>query len=184
MSVIDDARPGDGLVVRTPGWAARVIRFGMWLAGYPAPERFYNHVVCVTAPGQGVEARPSGAGKVALADYTDCAPLLIRSGLADAEAAVAVHFWRRRVGTGYGWLDIAAQAWAASRLPTPAFVWRRLERTDRFICSQLLAEGWLRAGRTLFDCPPSEVTPPDVACAALGLPDPRLPAAETTRTGD
>lgn len=159
------ARAGSYGVVATTGWKARAIQWGTG--------SWANHAYIPVSDTHCVEAQPGGARLTPLSDYDGCRTAYNDAQpLSDAQRAVIVAAALACLGTPYGWWDIVAQAWACSRIPTPAFVWHRVERQDRLICSQLVARCYARAGVPLtrdgqLSC---EVTPAQLAAEIAALP--------------
>lgn len=149
---------GDYFVVRTGGIAAWFIRFGC--------RSWANHAgVIIDDQGRTVEAKPSGACYGNVADYgTDRMLAGTPTTLdPDTRARIAVRA-EALVGTPYSWLDIVSLALLQYRI-RPGFVKRRVERTDRLVCSGLVDLAYHQAGVELFTDGriPQDVTPADLA---------------------
>lgn len=163
------------IAIRTTGRNARAIQFGQWLRRdwrRSGAWRF-NHVAVLTGGGELVEACPGrdGAELNPAEDYAGYTlvvsdPTQYPVAVRDEVALAALQC----VGTPYGWPDIAALAVALlfGADLVPGFVWRRLSRPDRLVCSQLAAYVYAVAGVELVPGEPTaEVTPAAVAHAIL-----------------
>ncbi len=145
--------PGDFLVVRTSGWAGRLIR---WVT-----RSTVNHAGILVHDGRIIEARPSGAG------YAAPPPDALWSHLplTDEERGRIIAAATRFVGRPYSWLDCLCIG-LADRFGThvPTAVRNRLQRPDRMICSQLVDSAYLDAGVHLFadGRDPGAVSPEDL----------------------
>lgn len=133
-------RPGDFGVVRTDGWAGRLIR---WATRSPV-----NHAVLCVGDVL-VEGDPRGARIRPLSQYGD------RVAWADwplsvAQRATIVRWGVTRVGTPYSWLDclyiglVDRFGWA------PQWARRQLASTRTLMCSQLVCAAYDAAGVHLF----------------------------------
>jgi hypothetical protein len=148
---------GDFFVVRTAGWPAAVIR---WFT-----RSWANHAGIVLSPhGQTIEAKREGATYGNLSVYSGDrmevgSPPLTNRQRMDV-AITAMRFY----GRPYGWLDILSLGLLRWHIDVP-WVRRRVARTDRLICSQLVDLAYRGAGIALFDDnrPPEDVTPADLA---------------------
>jgi hypothetical protein len=152
------AEPGDLFVVRTTGLPARVIR---WFT-----RSHFNHAgVIVDDVGGTVEAKPSGAVRGNLADYSADEVLTgAPRPLTVSERSRVVVMAVGLLGTPYGWLDIVSLAllrFGVRLRPVLA----RVARYDRLTCGELADLAYRRAGIQLFtDSRPSfDVTPGDLA---------------------
>ena len=149
--------PGDHFVVRTGGWAGQVIRLGT--------QSQVNHAgIVLDADGATVEAQPGGAVYGHLSRYRRhlvvVNDLELLTDLQRARIAVEA---RALVGTPYSWLDIVALGLTAVGIRW-AWLAKRVARTDRLICSQLVDLAYDRAGVHLFNDGrlSSAVTPGDL----------------------
>ena len=155
-------------VVRTNGWAADAIQ---WIT-----DSRWNHAVLYVGDGQIVQASPSGA---ALAPWDSYGVNVVWSErhIQGHGQAIAT-YGRTLVGRPYGFPDIVAIGLAQERLGSRVDVrkalkdqpwWvRRIERTDRLICSQLVDLAYEMGGVKLFDDGriPGLVSPGDLALIA------------------
>lgn len=142
-------------VTATGGWAAWWIRLGTFSR--------YNHTFIVGPGGRIVEANPSGAEFGHISQY----PKARYNVQHEIPEGTRQRIWDNAValvGTEYHWLDIAALALKFFHISVP-WVNRRLQRSDRLICSQLVDLAYRRAGVYLFDDGrlPHDVTPGDLA---------------------
>lgn len=156
-------RAGDFAVVRTGGLAGRIIR---WATG-----SVVNHAFVYVGDGLIVEAQPGGAALSHISAYPTAYWSAL--GLTDSQRASIVYWVYAQVGTGYGWPDIAALGLARLGFRS-RWVDRRIERSDRLICSQLVDKAYDLAGVHLFDDGrlPGEVTPGDLLDVIIGRPAP------------
>ncbi|MBP2370197.1 hypothetical protein [Pseudonocardia parietis] len=145
-------QPGDLFLLTTPGMPGRVIRL--------VTRSRVNHAgIVVDEAGTTVEAMPRGA----MHGQVGPRHIIVRPPMSDVQRAMVVTAARRFVGTPYGFADIAALglAWFGLR---PAFIRRRIARSSRVICSQLVVLCLLAAGIRLYvdDRLPQDVTPGDL----------------------
>jgi len=106
-----------------------------------------DHAVVYIGNGFIVEAETSGAVISPVARYKRV--VWSRRDLTSAQRErVRLEALKLR-GTPYSFLDLAALAWSTFGLPMPVWVWNRLARPDRLICSQLVAVAYQRAGVVL-----------------------------------
>lgn len=164
--------PGDfGVVIGTIPQAVHDRNWGAALIELVTRGPAYHALIC-TGPGQGIEARPHGAGYVQLDSY-DPARMLWSTGtklsttLSDRERATLVSNAREFIGTPYGWGDDLAIGLDALGLHC-GWVRDRLNDPDTVICSQLVAVCYARAGLPLCDKDPSRVTPNDLRAVIQG----------------
>lgn len=162
-----EPRPGDFAVVT--GTLAQAVHERNWGAALieavtrgPA----YHALIC-TGPGQGIEARPHGAGYVQLDSYDPARLLWSTADLSDLQRDTLAAHAREFIGTPYGWGDDLAigldalglhNGWVRGRLNDPATV----------ICSQLVAVTYVRSDLPLCDKDPSRVTPNDLRAVIQG----------------
>jgi hypothetical protein len=142
-------------VTATGGIAGWFIRLGTFSR--------YNHAFIVGPGGLIVEATPYGA-KYGHTSMYPKAKYNLHTVLPDATRE---HIWanaQAMLGTKYNWLDILA---LSLRFFGLRFNWiaKRIQRTDRLICSQSVDLAYQRAGVHLFDDGrlPQDVTPGDLA---------------------
>ncbi|MBF6588915.1 MAG: hypothetical protein IVW57_00105 [Ktedonobacterales bacterium] len=149
--------PGDILLFSGSNWDDRIIQR---VTNGP-----YTHSAIVTGPQEMVEAAGHGVRRVPL--RTDYAAILATGAtLEPARLAYALGFLSRRVGSGYGFLDLAADAVKAI-LPgtrTPFLV-----QPSRYDCSHLCTLALIVAGAQwlpdAFYTAPQLVSPNDLAHA-------------------
>jgi len=143
---------GQFAVVRTSGIVARLIRL--------VTRSKWNHAFLLLDDNLYVEANPSGAtyGRSPYA-IQELSNLDLSPAQADQIHTAALGL----VGTPYGFLDILSIGLLQYGIK-PGFVRRRVARSDRLICSQLVAEAYRRAGVCLFSDArlPMDVTPGDL----------------------
>lgn len=148
-------KPGDYAVVRTGGFVGQMIRL--------LTRSRHNHAfIIVDEAGTTVEAFPSGA---ALGNVSKYRRLTVsRLDLPDASRAAVVQEALGLVGRGYGFLDILCLALLQFGI-RPRLVRRRVARSGRLICSQLVDVAYLYAGVHLFNDgrQSQDVTPGDLA---------------------
>ena len=143
-------------VVRTSGFVAKCIR--------RTTESRYNHAFVYIGRGEIVEATARGAvvspaSKYPSAVWNDEEPLTDEQR---HQVRIAASYC---VGAKYGFLDVVALALAGWGMRAH-WLERRLSRTDRLICSQLVDVCYRKAGVALFDDDdrlPQNVTPGDLA---------------------
>jgi len=149
--------PGDFAVVATPGLMARLIRL--------VTRSTVNHAFILTDLGRIIEADPSGAQVVLLANYDGMYQAWSQMDLTPEQRAAIVDAARSHLGDPYSWVDDACIA--ITRLfgiHVPAAVRRRLARPDRLMCSQLVDVAYLESGVHLFSDGrlPGDVAPGDL----------------------
>ena len=149
--------PGDFAVVATPGIMARLIRL--------VTRSTVNHAFMLVAPGRIIEAKPSGAQVVLLANYDGMPQTWSDMDLSPTVRAAIVDHALDHLGDPYSWVDDACIGLAdLFGWHVPAAVRRRLARPDRLMCSQLVDVAYLEAGVHLFS---DGRIPGDVAPASL-----------------
>lgn len=158
-------------------------KLGFWVdKGQEVVERQkykYTHAFLVLDDGTVIEAEPGGAKITPLAAYTKRRDVVFSDepvqlyldgvvgyDLDEAEARIRekiVDFGRSLAGTPYNYLDYLAIGLDRFGIH-PALIRRRLARTDRLICSQLVDFAYQHAGIHLFDDgrDPANVTPGDL----------------------
>jgi hypothetical protein len=147
-------RPGDYFVVKATGLVGAVIRL---FTRSP-----YTHAgIVVDEAGTTVEALRSGAARSRMREgyvLAGSLPLSDEQRQAIASAALGL------LGTPYGALDIVALGLVSSGIRW-GWLLRRVQRSDRLICSAAVDQAYRAAGVALFDDgrPVQMVTP-----AALG----------------
>lgn len=137
---------GDFALVRTNDIGGRLIRIGT--------DSFFNHALLYVGNGNVIEARPSGAGYNTVDAYSREDYYLTWSTgawpLTDEQRKDIVLWSVAHVGTPYSWLDIAALSAKTFHVKFPGLD-KRITRSDRLICSQLVDQAWEAAGVHLFD---------------------------------
>ncbi len=146
---------GDFFVVRTEGWAARVIRV--------VTRSDVNHAGVYVGDGRIVEAQPAGAAFNQVDAYPNArwshVPLSGVQRQAIVAEAVAL------IGTPYSWVDVVCIGLAdlfGWSVPEP--IRHRLRGKGELMCSQLVDTAYLRAGVHLFNDGrlPGDVAPSDL----------------------
>lgn len=146
------------------GWAER-------LAGAGRNAK-WRHAFGVSAVNVGaeratriVEAEPSGAREVSLAEYDPKSILWLRCPPQYGETVAAALF--AMVGTGYSWADYAAVGLHRLHIPAPGLR-AYVGRSNRRMCSQLVDLAAQRGGWQIFDDGrwPGFVIPSDLAAVA------------------
>lgn len=145
-------RKGDFGVVKTNGWAGRLIRFGT--------RSSVNHAVLVIDDmGAIVQGDPHGAAGGNVTDY----PVAIWSTelLTPQERDDIAAYGLRHMGVPYSWLDCAEIGWVDTRMRLPSWLrWlfpvpfplrRDLARDNRLMCSALVDSAYSAAGVHLFN---------------------------------
>lgn len=166
---------GDYVVVRSSGWAARLIQLGNLIARLrrrQAPGSWrWNHAAIDIGDGTLVEANPHGVQRMPVTEYDPTEYLEAHVDLTDHERDLIVAYAIAHIGTPYGWVDIVALALLTFGV-RPEWLDRFAARTDRLVCSQLVAYAYATAGVDL--TPPGEdagrpwtVTPGDLAAVIL-----------------
>lgn len=160
---------GEFGVVRTNGWAGRLIRW--------TTRSVVNHAFVCVGDGLIVEAQPAGARLAHASLYPGALwsgpGLTAGRGEAIAVAALAL------IGTPYSWVDCAAIGLTdLFGWHVPEAVRRRLNRRDRLMCSALCDEAYRRAGVQLYDDGrvAGDVSPQDLLLLIQPVPPwPRVP---------
>lgn len=153
-------KPGDIGLTSSRAWTGRIVRS---LQALIDDDSFVTHTFLVLYDGYIIEAEPGGAKFNRLDKYPDAQFTSVE--LTDTERhnicieAIKMH------GVGYNWLDYLALGLTHFNLFPADFVRRRVEASDKMICSQLCAEAYRRAGVELF---PDRRLPMDVTPGDLG----------------
>lgn len=132
----------------------------------------YYHAGIYVGNGTVIEAQPEGVNYAPVNSWANGRILWSCEELSDAQREAIVTSAKAALGTPYSWLDILALGLSAWGI-TPSWVWARLSRQDRLICSQLVARCYQNAGVDLCPGKPdSRITPGDLADVILGKPVP------------
>ncbi len=139
--------PGEFFVVRTEGWAGRLIRVGT--------DSDVNHAGIYLGKGLTLEAQPGGAiyghitqGQMDAALWSGMNPTWRLSRI-EGEAVCTQA--KTHHGDPYSWLDIACISLTIlTRSHIPSVVSARLDNPHRNICSQLVDRVYEEAGVHLF----------------------------------
>lgn len=158
-------KPGDFGLVSTHGPGALAIRAGenIYQRRHHLKTVTKNHAFIYMGDGTIVEANPTGANYGSVLQYenimwsTGWWPLTVQQRhdiTMQADRFVAAK-------TPYNWLDIAALTVSLTLddHAVPKFVWGRLDRPDRLICSQLVAACYADAGIHLDVSDTGQITP-------------------------
>ena len=167
-----DPRPGDLVLVRSPGWPAAVIRFGERLRCRGRDRSFarVNHAATVLGRGIVQEMAGGGGQLTALASWRQQSYAVVHVTTATDEqrrAAVAAARWY--VNVPYGWPSIVSDAvYVLSGLPIALAVGQSV------VCSADASSAQRCLG-LIPDKPDVAVLPSDLArWYRVFLPDPRL----------
>ena len=154
-------QPGDYLVIKSHGWAARLIQIGT--------RSRWNHAAIYVGLRNGVpsivEAKPSGVGFSPLSNYHREDYVVSKRNLTSWERIKVVGGAARLVKkrTKYGWLDIVALS-AVQLNACPAWLRSIAKNDDRLVCSQVVSACWAKAGvEAVPNKDPWAVTPGDLA---------------------
>jgi len=148
---------GDFFVVRTTGWAARLIQLGTWSK--------WNHAGIYIGDDMIIEARPQGVTLSDISKYDNHDILWSTSfepPFTEAEGEKLRSFALNFVGHEYGVWSILATGFKCLGISLlPAI--KRAESENGVICSQLVAWIWSHMGRKLSTKQHALVTPKDLA---------------------
>jgi len=154
--------PGQIVVIRTNGAAARFIQFGQWLRFHGKMRQFakVNHAVIVTDnQGNIIEARPKATMKGNMSEYAKDEYYVINPGYSSANAAQSIAAAHTFLKGHYGWFTIVGFA-----LQTITGIKFQLSLGDSVVCSGLVAAS-LWAGGIFFNRNPYYMMPADIAAA-------------------
>lgn len=161
---------GDIVVSTTPAMISRAIR--------TATGSVVSHAILYIGGGQVVEAIQPGVTLRSLHEAlfdASMAAAYRHPRLSDGKGLIVRDFVGRQLGRGYDFAGIAGQA--GFQLDRKVFcaeadvecirrvgnVNMRLQRQDRFFCSELVADAFRHAGVPLVHTPPSWASPDDIA---------------------
>ena len=149
-------KPGDYGVVRTNGWAAKLIQFGTISR--------WNHAFIYIGDGQIIEARPTG-GVISLANQYPKIAWNQHEEIDDNTRGKIVAAAHHFVGQPYGFLDIGNILLRILGLKFLANtrLFERLAMKHGLICSELVSLAYRDAGVDLTGMPDHTVTPGDLA---------------------
>jgi len=142
---------GDYGCVHTPGFVGKLIRYFL--------RSKVNHAFVYIGEGKIVEANPTGAAIGYITQYTDIT--WSRENLTKAQRTAICSIAKSSIGTPYGFLDIFF-LWLDLLGIKVKFVANWVKRSDRMICSQLVAHCYIKANHRLCNKPEYEVTPQDL----------------------
>lgn len=155
------ASPGDIVLVRHSGFVAKGIRFFERIrAGASRPYCWTNHAAVVLKGGPAATiAQETAKGQVIspLAAFTDCTYAVVNLRVASVQKEAAVDFATAAVGSGYGYLQIPADAFNAI-----TGLELCLGIGDRMTCSTATTRALERMG-LIPDRQPGAVTPAHIA---------------------
>jgi cell wall-associated NlpC family hydrolase len=149
-------KPGDYGVVKSNGWAAKLIQIGTISR--------WNHSFIYIGDGKVIEARPTGVTITPLSEYTKVAwnqHEEIDNNTRGKIVKAAHHF----VGQPYGFLDIINILFRIIGLKALANtkIFEKLAMSHGLICSELVSLAYRDAGIDLTGTPDHTVTPGDLA---------------------
>ena len=148
-------RPGDYGVVKTNGIIGRLIRIGTTSR--------WNHAFIYIGGGVLVEARPTGVTLNRVDQYTAYA-FNQHEDITQEQRDHIVDHAMAQVGKPYGFIDITVIFLRIFGLKIPNLkIWNKLSKKKGFICSELVAESYRKAGFVLINKPDGIVTPGDLA---------------------
>jgi cell wall-associated NlpC family hydrolase len=170
-------RTGQFGVVRTQGFVPQVIRL--------MTRSQVNHAYVYVTNDTIVEAEGHGAQHSRASKYDGALKAESGYDLDAGEKAAIRKAAEQLVGTPYGFLDIAAIALRVLGLKWKLLA-RRVERTDRLICSQLVDRAYANAGVHLYDDGrlDGQVTPGDLLLLLAQDPWIKVDLGEKVRRGD
>lgn len=139
-----DPKPGDFMLVATPGWQAHGIRI--------VTRSKVNHATLLVGPGLLIEADPGGAHQSDLSWYDGMPKWWSHMDLSDRQRDEIVYHARSHIGAPYSWVDDACIA-ATDLLGVhvPEWVRDRLASPDRLECAQLVDVSYQEAEIHLFN---------------------------------
>jgi len=149
-----EPRIGDYGVVKTNGFFGLLIRIGTTSR--------WNHAIVYVGDGRAVSADPIGVKLVNIADYKDIA-WNRHEQLTDEQREHIAKNALSFVGRPYDFFTIALLALRilGLKLNLPMFTY--LSKKDGFICSELVAEAYDKAGVALLNKPDYLIVPGDLA---------------------
>jgi uncharacterized protein YycO len=147
-------REGDYGVVRSTGWAARLIQVGTVSR--------WNHAFIYIGDGKIVEANPTGIAISPVSKYSNIA-WNQHEELTDAQRQKIVKRAKAFVGSKYGFRAILVIALKILGLKVIPTLRRAAENENSVICSQLVAWSYSVAKKKISDKPHAFTTPGDLA---------------------
>lgn len=149
-------RPGDYGVVKTNGWAARLIQFGT--------RSRWNHAFIYIGGGKLIEANPKGVAISPISKYPKIA-WNQHEELTDDQRKLIVKGAKHFDKAPYGFFDIGNLALRILGLKILANtkLLEALAKRQGVICSELVSLAYKSAGIDLTGIPDHEVTPGDLA---------------------
>lgn len=155
-------KPGDIGVSSSDSLMGKCVRVAQSIVG---DWSIYTHSFIYIGNGKIVEAMPQGARIDEIDKYTSSyLTTYSKYNLTDGQRSDIVDHALSLVGKPYGWIDFLALGALHFNIRPHYFV-EKVHSSDSYICSQLCAESYKRAGVPLFEDnrPPMEVTPGDLA---------------------
>lgn len=159
------ALPGTIVLGRITGFVGKLVWLGQAING---DSSYWTHAGIVTKNPRVFEARPNSAGYSTLNGPNGQWAVwdLVPWDLTEAQRAAIVAECHRRAGTGYNWGTYFYLAAYRLRLPlVTQLLAKRVARSDKMICSQMVDDIYRVCGIHLFDDGrlPHDVTPGDLA---------------------
>jgi len=149
-----EPRLGDYGVVKTNGFFGLLIRVGTTSR--------WNHAIAYVGDGKAVSADPTGVKLVDISSYKNIA-WNKHEDLTDTQRESIVKNARSFIGRPYDFFTIALLALRILGLKLNLPIFTYLAKKDGFICSELVAEAYDKAGVSLLDKPDYLVVPGDLA---------------------
>lgn len=157
-------KPGDFFVARDGRGFVEIMIEVMCLSSY-------YHAGIYIGDGKVIEAASNGVREANLSEYNPQSLLWSQRKLSALQRRKICLYAKDQIGKPYSFIDLVALALSRWHI-TPAWVWNRLSRSDRVICSQLVANSYFAAGINLVDKPRCRITPGDLADVVLHEPIP------------
>lgn len=150
--------PGTVGLSTIEGHVGAFVKFGQRFMGAPAADAKWSHVFLVGHGDDVFQAMPNGAEKASLAEYlAETAAgdeiAFIHIPASEAQGARAVETAERLAAArvGYSFATYVYLFLRRLRVPLNGWLRRRIARTDRLICSQLVDLCLTEAGVSVFD---------------------------------
>ena len=154
--MVYEPKPGDYGVVKTNGWAAKLIQVGTVSR--------WNHAFIYIGNKQIIEARPTGV----VISHVDQYPIIAwnqHENIDDTSRELIIKAANHFIGQPYGFVDILNILFRILGLKTLANtkLFEKLAMKQGLICSELVSLCYRDAGILLTDMPDHRVTPGDLA---------------------
>lgn len=159
--------PGDFVLVHSPMFISKVIRFGQRLRFRGADRKFayFNHAaVVVNTAGDLIEATGSGVRRNHITEYDAKEYVVVHTNLSSEDQAEMLNYIDSCLGDKYGFITIASIA--ISLLTGTKF---NFGYEGHMICSGLVATG-LERGPVIFDKDAVNIMPADLAKKYNAIP--------------